>query len=388
MYAEILSLWRHRTQAFVFLFVPFLICFFLAGVYRDQVILHVPTVILDMNNSSQSREVAEGVRSSEVFEVVGYARSYDEVNQMLESEKARVAIVIPENFDEALGRGGPATIQTITDGSNMVFSNVTSAASAELVNHLSARLRVSLMQSRGILSEKAGRILQAVQFPVVARYNPAYNYAYFLLFGLSINVLQQTYLLGVATVISREKDRRTWSQFQLVPARRWQVITGKILPYVLVGLAQLGLIFLLGARLFGLPLHGSLPLLLAASVVFLAAVSAFGLLVSAVTRTINSIRFTMVMAMPSFVLSGYTWPMEAMHPVARAIGQCLPLTWYLKAFQAITMKGAGWGTVWPCFLFMGLIALVCLSLSLFWITKRQHPLNGMRLRLYRAIVGE
>jgi len=341
MYSEVLSLLRNRTQAFIFLVVPFLIFLFLAGIYQAQVILHVPTVILDHNHSSRSREIIDGVRANEVLDIVGYAANYDQVKKLVESGKARAAIIIPEDFDKTLSRGGPAKVLTIIDGSNMIFTNVTSAASAEVVNHLSARIGVQLMSSHGILTDKARKILQSVRFSITALYNPTYNYAFFVLFGLGISILQQTYLIGAATVISREKEQKTWSQYQILPAARWQIITGKILPYLLVGITQLGFIFLLGTGLMGLPMHGSMILLLAASVVFLAAVSAFAVLVSSVTSTVNSIRFTMVMAMPSFVFSGYTWPLESMHPAARVIGQCLPLTWYLKAFRSITMKGAG-----------------------------------------------
>lgn len=368
-YVEMLSLLRNRTQAAIFLFIPFLIFFFLAGIYRDPVILHVPTVILDLDHSSRSREVIGEIRANPVLRIVGYANDEAEVNHLLASEKARVAIVIPQDFEEALGRGGPTRIMTIIDGSNMVFTNVASAASADVVSHLSAKIRAGLLQSHGMLTEKVYRILTAVQFTTTAKDNPTYNYAFFLLFGLGINILQQTYLLGTATMISREKQQKTWIHYQLMPVRHDQVVMAKILPYLLVGIFQLSLLFVWGNGFWGLPLKGSRILLLVSSILFLLAVSAFAVVVSVVTRTVNSIRFTMVMAMPSFVLSGYTWPLEAMHPVARAISQCLPLTWYLKVFQAVTMKEAGLVVVWPFLVYMAIIAVFCYSLALYLMGK-------------------
>jgi ABC-2 type transport system permease protein len=250
---------------------------------------------------------------------------------------------------------------------------------ADVVNDLSAQIRIDLMSRQGLLTDKISRILQAVQFPVTARYNPAFNYAFFLLMGLGINVLQQTYLLGTATVISRERDEGTWVQFQVLPLARWLIYAGKLLPYFLVGMVQFGLVLLLGAW-FGMPMHGSAFLLLLLTGLFLLAITAFACMVSGITGKINSIRFTMVMAMPSFVLSGYTWPLGAMHPAARAIAECLPLTWYLHAFQAITMKGAGWGAVWQDALILVVIAVVCFLLSL-------PAIAGGRGRLKPVLAG-
>jgi len=382
MYVETLHLLRNRTQAFIFLVIPLLIFVFLAGVYWDQVILHIPTVILDMDHSPMSREIIQGVEAHETLDIVGYATDYDQVQYWLQAEKARVAIVIPEDFDRKASRGEPTRILTIIDGSNMVFTNVATAATGEVVNHLAANLRTNLMLSQGLLTDKVRRILQAVQFPIGARYNPTFNYAYFLLFGLGLYILQQTYLLGMATVISREKEQGTWIQYQVLPFGRGDIYVGKLLPYLVVGLVQAGLIFLLGARVFGMPMHGKLWLLFLVTATFLLTVSTFGILVSGCTSRVNSIRFTMVMAMPSFILSGFTWPLDAMHPIARTIGECLPLTWYLQAFQSITMKGAGWDVVAPYIFNLAIITAVCFVLSLLFIKKTDRPPYRLIARMY------
>ena len=130
-----------------------------------------------------------------------------------------------------------------------------------------------------------------------------------------------------------------------------------------------------------MPLHGQLWLVLVSTVVFLIAVSGFGMLVSAIFSRVNSIRLAMVMAMPSFILSGFTWPLQAMHPIGRVIGECLPLTWYLQAFQSITMKGAGWDVISSYIIILLLMAVICFSLSLVFVDKRQRP-NSVYYRLY------
>jgi len=358
-YAETLCLLRNRTLTVIFLAVPLLMLIFLGGVYRDQVIVHIPTVILDLDRSPMSREIIQAIKANPSLEVVGYAADYEQAQSWLKEEKARVAVVIPENLDRRAGRGEPARILTIIDGSNMVFTNIATSATGDVINELAATLRSRLLLSRGLLTVQVQRILTAVQFPVTARYNPAYNYAFFLLFGMAFYILQQTYLLGVATTISREREMGTWVQYRALPYGYGLICAGKLLPYLLTALAQAGLILLGGACLYRLPVHGSAWLLALTTAVFLVTVGLFGILVSALTAKINSVRFTMVMAMPSFILSGFTWPLDAMHPVARIIGECLPLTWYLQAFQTITMKGAGWSAISPYVVNLALISLVC-----------------------------
>ncbi len=376
MYAEILSILRNRTQAFIFLVVPFLIFLFLVGVYKDPVVEHVPTVILDMDKSPKSREVINAFKAHPVLSITGYARDKKELDTFFHLEKARAAIIIPENFEADMESGNPATLMTVIDGSNMIFTNVAGTASAELVSRVAAQLRVGLMSSKGLLTEKAERIIKSVQFNVISKYNPTYNYAYFLLLGLGINILQQTYLLGFATIISREKEQGSWCQYRLIGVPYWLVLAGKAIPYLLIGLLQFSLLFLLGGMGIGLTLKGNLFLVLFTTIVFLLAVSAFGLLVSALTHQTNSIRYAMVMAMPSFIFSGYTWPLEAMHPLAQAIGKCLPLTWYLKAFQAVTMKGAGWEIIKPCLLYLSIIAGIFLFASFIVIKNEGCHFKG------------
>ncbi len=373
IYSEILSLLRNRIQAFIFLAMPFLIFLFLAGVYHEPVIRHIPLAILDLDRSQKSREIISAYAANPVFEIKGFVSDRKEMESLLKSEEARVGIIIPENFEAAITRGEAAGILTTIDGSNLVFTNISSSGAAEAASQLAAELRISLISSKGLLTEKAERIIRAVQFTVSSRYNPTYNYAFFLLFGLGINILQQTCLLGIATSISGEKSQNTWWHYRFNNLPGLLILTGKLLPYLFIALGQFALLMLLGTQGLGLPLQGNLWLLLLSTTIFLVAVTSFGLMVSALTVPVNSIRYTMVMAMPSFVFSGYTWPSEAMHPLAKAVGQFLPLTWYLKSFQAISMKGAGWEIVWPYLSYLTVMAAVFFSLALYLVNKLNRP---------------
>ncbi|MDI6907713.1 MAG: ABC transporter permease [Thermoanaerobacterales bacterium] len=386
-YVESLQLLRNRTQAVIFLLVPLLMHLFLAGVYGDQVLVRIPTAVLDMSRGPLSREVVHHVAADEDLRITAYARDYEEISRWLKAEKVRVAVVIPEDFDRAVARGEPTRILTVIDGSNMIFCNVAGGAVGDVVQDLSARLRAEMMLSGGLLTDRVERILKAVQFPITARYNPTYNYAYFLLLGLSLYILQQTYLLGIVTVVSREKEQGTWPQWRALPVAMWQVYAGKVLPYLAVGIVQAGMICLMGAGLFGMPMHGNLWLLLLLTFVFLVSVSCLAVLISSFTDRIDSIRFAMVMAMPSFILSGFTWPLQAMHPIVRGVAECFPLTWYLSAFQSVTMKGAGWEAAGPCILYMGLLGAVCLVPVLLAVRERERPLNALLYRIRLRIGG-
>ncbi|NTW05659.1 MAG: ABC transporter permease [Peptococcaceae bacterium] len=369
IYAEILSLLRNRTQAFIFLAMPFVIFLFLAGIYHEPVINHIPTVILDLDHSQKSREIINAYAANPVLEIKGLVSNRNDMESLLKAEDARVGIIIPENFESAMTRGEAVGIMTVIDGSNMVFTNTSGSAVAEVASRLAAELKVNLISSKGLLTEKAERIIRAVQFTVSSRYNPTYNYAFFLLFGLGINILQQTCLLGISTSLSGEKSQNTWWHYGFNNCSGVLILPGKLLPYLLIALLQFALLMLLGSQWLGLPFRGSLLLLFLSTIIFLVAVTSFGLMVSALTSPVNSIRYTMVMAMPSFVFSGYTWPAEAMNPLAKAIGQCLPLTWYLKSFQAISMKGAGWEIVWPYLACLTVMAAVFLAIALYLVNK-------------------
>lgn len=150
--------------------------------------------------------------------------------------------------------------------------------------------------------------------------------------------------MGTTLSLSYDRADGTWEQTcRKVP--EGLAIAAKMSPYIVVGFLQIGMALIAGKIIGGLPVYGSIALLIFTTLVFLLSLTFFAVLVARLTTPINSLRITMFMALPSMALSGFTWPLSGMHPVIRFLGECLPITWYADCFKVLTLKGAGWSGI-------------------------------------------
>lgn len=292
---------------------------------------HLPMVVLDESRTPQSRALAEVLQNTGNFDIVGSVADRDAIRVAIERGDAHAALVIPPDFASNLARGHGAQAQVIVDAADPLSSSAAINGAA-----LVAASRSSTVEG-----------MRALDVRVRPWYNPDLRSSTFIVPGLIGVLLSMTLILVTAMAIVRERERGTLEQLIVTPIDKASLMIGKIVPFILVGYAQMTVVLILGKLLFDIPIRGSVPLLYAVTMGFIVATLGMGLLVSTVAQTqAQAMQLGFFTMMPSILLSGFMFPREAMPPVAQWIGDALPLTFYLRILRGILLRGSGFAEIW------------------------------------------
>jgi ABC-2 type transport system permease protein len=305
-----------------------------------------------------SRTLIQAMQASEYFEIIGEAASPQEIQRLLTLGTIQFALTVPQDFSRKLLRGERPQLLLEADATDP-------AATSNAVQTL-------ITLSNSVLNRDLTGPLAHLQAPppmldlrVHRQYNPEGITQYNIVPGLMGVVLTMTMVMITALAITREHERGTMENLLATPARPLEVMIGKIVPYILVGYIQVGLILLAARYVFQVPMQGSLPLLLGVSLIFIAASLAVGILFSTIARNqLQAMQMAFFFFLPSILLSGFMFPFRGMPEWAQALGQILPLTHFLRIVRGILLKGNGWAEtaphVVPILLFM--LAVIALGM--------------------------
>ena len=321
---------------------------------------HVPTAVLDQARSSFSRKVVAELEATQTFRVTHDVADQGEAFRLLQSGEVGAVVVVPPDFQQRLERGRGATLEILTDASNPTVASAVAASGQGLERWLAERLESFRAAGETPALRPAPKEAAArgpapelvrpwpLRIEVLPLYNPERRTPVFIVPGLVGVILTMTMMLMTGLAIVRERERGTFEFLIATPVRSWEVMLGKILPYLMVGCVQVALVLALGWLVFDVPFHGSVLDLALGTLPFLAAMLAMGLVLSSVARTqFQAFQMTFFFLLPSLLLSGFMFPFEAMPGPARWIGEVLPLTHFLRVVRGIAMKGASLGTLLP-----------------------------------------
>jgi len=320
---------------------------------------HLPTAVLAEDHSPYSRSIVAALQNSGYFAVTRLARSTHELDELLARGEVQFAITVPQDFSRRLVRNRHPQLLAEADATDPAATSNALAALAPLVEAVVAR------ETAGVLQPLAPAPPR-VDLRVHRRYNPEGITQYNIVPGLLGVILTMTMVLMTALALTRERERGTYENLLSTPVLPIEVMTGKIVPYILIGLIQVVLV-LLGARyVFAVPLLGSAVLLFAAVLLFIAANLALGITFSSLARNqLQAMQMTFFYFLPSILLSGFMFPFRGMPEWAQWIGNLLPLTHFLVLVRGILLKGVGidelWPAIWPIAAFMLVVTVVGLS---------------------------
>jgi ABC-2 type transport system permease protein len=274
----------------------------------------------------------------------------------VDAGQARAAVVMPPDYARNLKRGdtAPVQVQVLVDASDPTASQ-SAIAAAQLVGQ---RTNMTLVAAR---TSAGGNPLTNLPVDVRVRplYNPALANAIFIVPGLIGMILSNTLIIITALTVVRERETGTLEQLIVTPLAKWEIMLGKIAPYVLVGYVQLTTVLVVGHWVFHVPIRGPLPALYGASLLFIIASLGLGLFISTLGRNQAQVmQIAFLFLLPNILLSGFMWPREAMPAAARWVGMILPLTHYLRLVRGIVLKGNGLTELWPQLLALAAFALV------------------------------
>ncbi|MHB1161114.1 MAG: ABC transporter permease [Chloroflexota bacterium] len=359
MRKEFIQIRRDPRTLAIMLLVPAMQMFLLGYAVTTNVD-HIPTVVFDQAMDGRSRDFMRAFTNTEYFTVVGQVSSHREAREAIDRGDARVAFIVPPDFSRDLDAGRLAQVQLMVDGSDpntastalFTATSIAQARSANLVQGAMARIGVA----------------RTVEMPIEIRpnilYNPSMQSVNFMIPALVWLIIQIQAVILTAFAIVREREKGTLEQLIVTPIKSWELMVGKILPYVLISFAQVTLALLVGTLWFQVEIAGSLLLLMALSVVFLVGSLGIGLFVSTVSKTQSqALQMAMVMIVPSFVLSGFVFPREAMPAILYYLSYLIPLTYFLKILRGIFLKGIGLEYLWFEVLLLAIFGLVVFGMS-------------------------
>ncbi len=321
---------------------------------------NLPTAILAADNSEFSRSIVKGLENSKYFNIIKYLNNEQEAHEMLAHGDAQFVLTIPENFTRKLMRGERPVLLLEADATDPAATSNALSALATLSNLAIAR------DLQGALSPLAGKP-DPFELRVHRRYNPEGITQYNIVPGLMGVILTMTMVLMTGLAMTRERERGTFENLLATPAKPAEVMLGKIVPYIMIGLVQVTLILLAARFIFHVPFVGNLFLLYSVVLLFIAANLTLGMTFSTIARNqLQAMQMTFFFFLPSILLSGFMFPFRGMPQWAQAIGNLLPLTHFLRLVRGILLKGNELPELmqhlWPLGLFMLVVVSVGLKL--------------------------
>jgi ABC-2 type transport system permease protein len=358
---ELLQLRRDRVTFATMIFIP-LTQLLLFGYAINTTPRNLPTGVLLQENSDVGRSILAALRNTKFFKVVRQLRDEADLDRALASGEVLFAIEIPANFERALRRGEQPALLVAADATDPVATASPLAAVSQLV-------QTALQNDRG-LPDSGTPLFEIRQH---ARYNPAGTTQLNIVPGLLGTILTLTLLIFTALSVTRETERGTMESLLAMPITPLEIMLGKILPYVLVGFMQAALILVAGVGLFGVPVVGDLGLLATLTTLFIATNLSFGYTFSTIAQNqLQAVQMAMMFFLPNMLLSGFLFPFAGMPQWAQWVGECLPLTHFLRIARSIMLKGSTFGDLRYDALALGALMLFAMAVA---VTRFRRTLD-------------
>ena len=353
---EFLQLRRDRVTFAMIVGIP-IIQLVLFGYAINADPKHMPTAILAYDHSEFTRSFVSAMQISEYFRVVGDLPDEEAGRRALAVGAAQFVLTIPPDFTSRLLRGERPSLLLEADASDPTATGAALAATAQLVGAVGARDLV------GPLAALAGSP-PPFDVTVHRNFNPESVTQYNIVPGLMGVILTLTLVMMTGLAITRERERGTMENLLAMPVSPLEVMTGKIVPYIAIGLIQATIILVAARYVFGVPFLGSVTALYGASLLFIACNLTVGIMLSSLAgNQLQAMQLTFFYFMPNLLLSGFMFPFRGMPEWAQAIGSVLPLTHYNRLVRGILLKGNDWPDLWPSLWPLMVFALVVMTVA-------------------------
>ena len=361
---------KHLFRDIRMLSILLLFPVFLLGVFGYAVnfdVHHIKIVVYDEENSKISREFINSLTKSTYFDLVGYINSDSQIKEILDEKKAQCVVVIPKDFSRKFYSKQEAKIQYLIDGVDGNTANIIQFYSTAATQSLNAKLTMEVLSRAGIKS------YVPIDLRPIFWFNPDLKSTRFFIPGLIAMILIITAAVSVSLSLVREKERGTIEQINVSSIKSSELLIGKTLPYVLLALVNAAMILIAGYILFDVVVKGSYSLLFLSTLIFLIASTSIGILVSVVSDS-QQIAFsiaTMVTMLPSFILSGFVFPIESMPVIIQVITNITPAKFFINVLRAIVLRGVGVFAIWDQLLYLILYASILLGAAIIIYNKKE-----------------
>jgi ABC-2 type transport system permease protein len=362
---EFIQIFRDKRTLALSLVIP-IMQLFLLGYAATNDVRNVPLAVFDQSHSSEARALLDAYRAADYFKVAYAVGSDTELQALIEAGSAEAGLIIPPDY-AARVKAGDAQVVIIIDGSDPTVA-ATALSAAKLIGQTHA---TSILSEKAIRSGQSFKLKPPVEVRTTVWYNPDLISAYFMIPGVIGMILYAITAILTASAVVRERERGTIEQLIVTPIRSWELVVGKIMPYTLLGLFDTLEVLLVGHWWFGVPIRGSMLLIILISIIFLLSGLGVGLLASTVANTQQEAMLTVWMTLlPSIFLSGFFFPLEAMPKVLYYISYAMPLRYYLSIIRVLLLKGVGVESILPDMIALTIFGVVIMGAAALRFRKR------------------
>jgi len=328
----------------------------------------IPTVICDSDGSSASRELITRFSRSVYFEIAGHVSDSRQIDDYIDNGSASIALVIPKGYQQNLAGNETTEIQLIADGSDANLATTGLSYASAIIGDLTVDLSLKTRSVEGRLLSRSGYVDPEVR----VWFNPELKSSNFMVPGILGLLLMLMTMVLTSLAIVKEKEHGTMEQIAVTPIKPYQIVIGKLTPFVVIGIIDILLVMIVATFWFEVPTRGSMLLLFALSIVFLMTTLGLGLFVSTVSRTQQQAMMTAIffVMQPMIFLSGFVFPIENMPRVIQYYTYLLPLRYYFTIVRGLFLKGVGIAELWDEALILTAFGVAILMLAVARFQKK------------------
>jgi len=354
-----------RTLAITFI-MP-IMQLILLGYAATNDVGNIPLTVLDQSKSQQSRALLDAFRATDYFTLVREASSEKELALLIDGGQAKTGLIIPPDYADKVARGQTVPVAFIIDGSDPAVAGGALSAATLLGQTQSVKLRVQQLSRQA----SGGSLASPVDMRSQVWYNPDMVSAYFMIPGMIGMILQTMTTLLTAVAIVRERERGTMEQLIVTPIRSWELLVGKLVPYVVIAFGDALEVLAIGTLWFHVPIRGDIGLLLGLAGLFVMTTLSIGLFISTIARTQQEAMLTTFMTLlPTIFLSGFFFPVAAMPRELQWISAVIPLRYFLIIVRSILLKGVGVQLLWSETAVLAVMGIVMMAVASSRFRKR------------------
>lgn len=336
---ELNYLWRDKGLRYILLVASLASLILFYFIYSSQIIQHIPTVVVDLDQSAASRDVISKLGAEENLKIVDYPATYQEMQQLIQAGQAQVGVVIPPDFAKDVTLHRQTNLFCAIDASNIIYATNANNALLTVSHTLNAEIGVKTLLAKDVQYHQAVEAYQGIGFEEQPWFNPTLNYAYFLVLAMALNIWQQCCMLTACTTIISETGRGSWQQVKAAGLSWTKLFASKTLVHIGIFMLLVVPIYLLSFWVLKYPLDKYFGAMLLLTLFFALALHSIGTVASSLaSNAVDATRVGMIIALPSFLLTGYTWPVEQMPKLVQVVANALPHTWFFRGFNYLAFK--------------------------------------------------
>ena len=355
--------WQNKILRMLFIGAPILYGILLGYVYGKGKVTDLPIVVVDEDRSEMSAKAIQMFDDNEVLNMSALLYDQNNLSQIAIDKEAACVVIIPKGFEKMVLTKKYPEIVTIVNASNVLTANYASSALQVCLGTLKVGVQMETLRKQGTPENLISSQYEPFKTTFIKKYNRGTNYMYFLWPGVLAGVLQQVLLLGLALSFASEHEKGTFKKLVEICPSLFKLIWIKIIPYLIMSFG-LWILYWLFTLWFRIPLYDNLLPLTIVAGVFVLSVCFIGILVSIlIPSQLKATEVLMVIATPSFILSGFTWPLSQMPVWVQGIANLIPLTHFLKAFRILIVENGTFSQTYGAILNLIIIGTVCAVIS-------------------------